>query len=242
MSVRHENVKWVDVSALLTSACVPGDLTKGAQGLRGIASLLVVFTHIARAFDEALFRPSTSLEVAPRILQYPFLRVLVQGRIGVSIFALVTGYVCALKPIRQCRAGKQDEAFVGISKSAFRRLPRLVLPASLATALIWLIAQFGLFEVAKHSEGWWINFTAPPITPFIGQAIKTLFHQILTTWTTKSNMYDVNQWTMLPLLKGSMVVYTMLVATAYTRPRYRMMVALGMFVYYYISNEGESHP
>ncbi|TGO81169.1 hypothetical protein BPOR_1302g00010 [Botrytis porri] len=100
MSVKTENVKWVD-------------------GLRGIASLLVVATHIARAFDPDLFLASSGEGIRPRLLQLPILRILPQGRIGVTIFSLVTGYVCALKPIRQCRAGNPTACFNTISRSAF---------------------------------------------------------------------------------------------------------------------------
>lgn len=50
-------------------------------------------------------------------------------------------------------------------------------------------------------------------------------------------MYEANQWTLLPLLKGAFLVYIMLFATAYIKPRYRMMVEFGMFIYYYIAND-----
>ncbi|KAG9234244.1 acyltransferase 3 [Amylocarpus encephaloides] len=218
MSVKQENVKWVD-------------------GLRGFASLLVVLTHIARSFDEALFLPASAEGAKPRVAQWPFIRILFQGRVGVHIFALVTGYVCALKPIRQCRAGQQEAMFSGISKSAFRRVPRLVLPTTIATTLIWFVTQFGVFEVGTRVEGWWLNFTSPKMTPFIGKAVKTLLINGITTWTKSWNIYDNNQWTLLPLLKGSMLVYMMLIATAYVKPRYRMMASFGMFIYYYISND-----
>jgi len=161
----------------------------------------------------------------------------VQGRIGVSIFSLVTGYVCALKPIRQCRAGQQEAAFVGISKSAFRRAPRLILPTTIATTIIWFITQFGVFQVANHCEGWWLNYTAPEITPYIGTAIKELLLNLILTWTRMWNSYDNNQWTLQPLLKGAFLVYVMLFATAWAKPRYRMMIEMGMFVYYYTSND-----
>lgn len=154
-----------------------------------------------------------------------------------SIFSLVTGYVCALKPIRQCAAGNQEAAFSGIAKSAFRRIPRLLLPTSIATILIWFICQFGVFEVANRVEGWWLNYTSPNITPYIGKAIKMLILNMITTWTRSWNVYDNNQWTLLPLLKGAFLVYVMLFATAYMKPRYRMMVEMGLFVYYYISND-----
>ncbi|KAI9052587.1 hypothetical protein LZ554_003930 [Drepanopeziza brunnea f. sp. 'monogermtubi'] len=218
LTTKPENVKWVD-------------------GLRGLASLLVVFTHIARAFDEPLFKPTSAEGQAPRILQYPIIRILFQGRIGVTIFSLVTGYVCALKPLRQLRAGQQDAAFKGISRSAFRRVPRLILPTSFATTLIWFLCQFGVFEVGNRATGWWLNYTSPSLTPYFGNAVKSLILNLITTWTKSWNIYDNNQWTLLPLLKGSMLVYMFLVATAYCRPRYRMILELALFVYYYISND-----
>ncbi|KAG4438039.1 hypothetical protein IFR05_006498 [Cadophora sp. M221] len=218
MTTKPENVKWVD-------------------GLRGFASLLVVFTHICRAFDEELFKPTSAEGAKPRILQYPIIRILFQGRIGVTIFSLVTGYVCALKPLRQCRAGQQDAMFAGVARSAFRRVPRLILPTTMATTMIWFFCQFGVFEVGNRVNSWWVNYTSPNITPYIGNAVMDLIHHLITTWTKSWNVYDNNQWTLLPLLKGSMLVYMFLVATAFCKARYRMILELAMFVYYYISND-----
>ena len=206
------------------------------QGLRGVASLLVVFIHLTRAFDPELFNP-TSAEGAPaRFFQYPIVRVLFQGRLGVPIFSLVTGYVCALKPIRQFAAGQQDAALRGITKSAFRRIPRLVLPASIATTGIWLICQLGGFEVAHHVSSWWLIYTSPNRLD-LGPAIVNLISNLINTWVRSWNTYEANQWTLLPLLKGAFIIYIMLFATSNMQPRYRMMVELGMFVYYFIAND-----
>ncbi|RKF71412.1 putative acyltransferase family protein [Golovinomyces cichoracearum] len=218
MSTKSENVKWVD-------------------GLRGCASLLVVFTHIARAFDVDLFKPTSAEGIPPRILQYPFIRVLIQGRIGVSIFSLVTGYVCALKPLRQIRSGNVNAAFNSIARSAFRRIPRLILPTTIATVIIWILCQFGLFEVANRVESQWLNHSSPDITPFIGPAIRDLLYNLVSTWTKEFNKYDINQWTLFPLLKGSMMVYITLVATAYCNARYRMLIELCLFMFEYVSKD-----
>ena len=121
----------------------------------------MVLTHIARAFDGELFMSTSKEDLPPRVLQWPFLRILVQGRIGVTIFAFVTGYVCALKPIRLCLQGNQEAAFTSIGKSALRRVPRLVLPAALATTIIWFLTQFGVFLVAKRCDSWWAGATSP---------------------------------------------------------------------------------
>ncbi|OIW26983.1 hypothetical protein CONLIGDRAFT_493802 [Coniochaeta ligniaria NRRL 30616] len=215
---KEGNVKWVD-------------------GLRGIASTLVVLTHIARAFDGDLFLPTSQEDLPPRLLQWPFLRILVQGRIGVTIFAFVTGYVCALKPIRLCLQGNQEAAFTSIGKSALRRVPRLVLPAALATTIIWFLTQFGIFLVAKRCDSWWAGATSPDATPYLGDSVKSLINSIVSTWAHGTNDYDGNQWTLLPLLKGSIWVYVFMVATAFTQQKYRMLLSFGMWMYFFIGSD-----
>ena len=156
-----------------------------------------------------------------------------------SIFSLVTGYVCALKPIRQIRAGHPEQSLSSIARSAFRRVPRLVLPTTIVTIAIWLLAELGTFRVSKSSDSPWIVDTSPNMEPYFGSSIMVLIDNIISTWTRGNNYYDVHQWTLLPLLKGSMLVYMAMVATAYLKTRYRMMIEMALFVYYYISNDGK---
>lgn len=215
---KEGNVKWVD-------------------GLRGLASSTVVITHIARAFDEELFKPAVSENGPWRFLQWPFIRVFIQGRLGVAIFSMVTGYVCALKPIKLSRQGNQEGAMFSMSKSALRRVPRLVIPTTIATLLIWFAAQFGAFKVAKHSGSPWTSYTSPDIFPTLSESLHNLSFNIIQTWTNSQNQYDPNQWTLLPLLRGSMKVYVFILATCFLSPRYRMTAALLMALFYYVSND-----
>lgn len=208
-----------------------------SQGLRGIASLLVVFTHLTRAFDPLLFSSTSAADAAPRLFQLPIIRLLIQGRSGVPIFSLVTGYVCALKPIRLYVTGNQERALKSITQSAFRRIPRLVLPTSIATVGIWIMTELGAFQVTKHVNSWWLVVTSPTQME-IGPSFLQMLTSLLTTWTRQSNDFDINQWTLCPLLKGAYLVYMMLFATAYVKPKYRMMIEMGLVVYYYSISEG----
>lgn len=176
------------------------------------------------------------------MLQLPFLRILVQGRIGVTIFSFVTGYVCALKPIKLYRQNNQDAAFNAVAKSALNRVPRLIIPCSLATVIIWFMAQLGMFLVGKSSDCWWCGKTAPDRMGNIFSSINHLIFNIINTWTHGANAYDGNQWTLLPLLKGSMQVYTFIVATAYLQPRYRMIASLIVYFYFYIGGDCKFYP
>lgn len=69
--------------------------------------------------------------------------------------------------------------------------------------------------------------------------MKSLLYHWITTWTRGWNIYDGNQWTLLPLLKGAMLVYIFMLATGEMKARYRMMSSMGLFVYFYIANDCE---
>ncbi|KAM5447503.1 hypothetical protein McanCB49686_007612 [Microsporum canis] len=207
------NVKWLD-------------------GLRGIASFLVILTHLARAWDYELFSAGPA-EGTPRLLQQPVLRIPWQGRIGVTIFAFLTGYVCALKPLRLSGSGNYSASFTSIAKSAFRRPPRLILPATIALLCTWTIAQFGAFKVATRSDVDWFRAASVKVDPSWLKEISRLFFTILSTWTTSRNDYDDHQWALLPLLKASMLVYILLVATMYVKYHYRLAIYGGMILYFH---------
>lgn len=199
---------------------------------------MVIITHLARAWDTDLFKPRDNDHAAPRILQYPILRIPAQGRIGVTIFAFLTGYVCALKPIRQIRTGNPVAALSTVAKSAFRRVPRLMLPTIIATTIAWFLCQMGAFNVARRSDSWWIANASPVISPTWSAAFHALVENLVGTWVTGHCSYDDHQWTLLPLLKGSMLIYIAIFATAYMHGRYRMLVAAALYGYAYICKDG----
>ncbi|KAJ5381489.1 uncharacterized protein N7496_003917 [Penicillium cataractarum] len=211
----------------------PRKSVKWIDGLRGIASFLVVLTHLARAWDYDLFSPRDTEDAIPRILQWPILRIPWQGRLGVTIFAFLTGYVCALKPLKLSRAGDTTSAFTTIAKSAFRRPPRLIFPATIALVISWTVAQFGGFTVANRSDSWWCRYAAPDLEDSLWKEVLRLGENFLSTWTTGYMAYDDHQWALLPLLKASMLVFILLVATMFMRFRYRVTVYIGMLLYYH---------
>lgn len=237
-----KSVKWIDVSPQLTIYQPHTD--DHGQGLRGIASFLVILTHLARAWDYKLFSPRDNADATPRILQLPILRIPWQGRLGVTIFAFLTGYVCALKPIKQARNGDTLASFTSIAKSAFRRPPRLILPATIAMVISWTMAQCGAFTAANRSDSWWCRYASPvPLKTFREEVIR-LFTSFLSAWTNGNMVYDDHQWALLPLLQASMLVYILLIATTYVQFRWRVVIYVGMYLYFHqdsTRNTGESH-
>lgn len=207
------------------------------QGLRGIASSLVVVKHVTIAWFPYIMWPAPGPDEAPVLLERPYFRVFLQGRIGVAIFSLVTGYVCALKPIKCYANNQHDKAFAAISKSALRRVPRLVLPVALVLVLSCLAAQLGAFEVARHSDGWGLDVTSPPRFDNWFEALWTLMTDEVRVWTHGNSVYGAELWTMLPILKGAFWVYCYLMATAHVKQKYRMVIALTLSMYRYCAND-----
>ncbi|KAL1861398.1 hypothetical protein Daus18300_008929 [Diaporthe australafricana] len=214
---------------------------KWVEGLRGIASVMVVMTHVARAFDFALFFPRDREDVAPRLWQLPIIRVPAQGRIGVPIFAFLTGFVCALKPLKLGRnRHQQGEALMAVAKSAFRRPPRLVLPAAIATFISFCFTAIGGYETAHFCDSFWVRFDAPGMEPTFRREITRLFRTLLTTWTSTDNAYDRHQWAMRPLLVGAFQVYILLAATMGMRVKYRMVVHALLMAYWWLNRQANT--
>jgi peptidoglycan/LPS O-acetylase OafA/YrhL len=171
------------------------------------------------------------------LLQLPFFRVLIQGRIGVAIFCLVTGYVCSLKPIKFFLQGNQRDAYESMNKSAIRRVPRLVLPVVMVITLSGIATQLGAFEVANHCDGYGLPATSPNRRGSISSAIYAMVHDIINVWARGHSEYGAELWTMMPILKGAFWVYAFLLATAHVQQKWRMAIALGLTLFRWSSND-----
>ncbi|KAJ4028943.1 hypothetical protein NW761_014272 [Fusarium oxysporum] len=202
------------------------------EGLRGIASTLVWIAHVTRAFDLDLYSPASGEGLRPRLLQLPFLRIMIQGRLGVIIFIYVTGYVCALKPLALFRRGDYEAGWSCVSKSALRRLPRLLYPSAIATALAWTATQLGLFQAAKMTNSYYLTQTVQDKLP-ISLAVRRLFINIFNTWTGAGNKYDVHQGTLFELFKGGIFVLLFITATAKVQVKFRMGASLLLWAYFW---------
>lgn len=136
-----------------------------------------------------------------------------------------------MKPIRQAQNGNGNQALSGLAFSAFRRTGRLVLPATIATIISWVICQLGLFEIGRTCEAVWIRDTSPKPGPGVTGSVRLLLANLFTTWTSGFNVYDKNQWTFPFLLKGSMLIFITLLATVRIHSNYRILVFLGLYAF-----------
>ena len=132
--------------------------------------------HVVRGFFPLYLSSADSYDATPRLLQRPILRLYSAGPFWVAVFFILSGYVCAVKPLRLADAGKAEEARKSIASSTFRRFLRIGLPATLGTILCWFLSQLGAEELFSEIEVGceWPTFVIPPRIDGIVAPLKTL--------------------------------------------------------------------
>jgi hypothetical protein len=155
------------------------------------------------------------------------------------MFAFLTGYVCAIKPLRQAKSGNVPAALVTLGKSAFRRPPRLIMPATIALVMAWFFAQLGAFEVAHRSDSHWLRRSVPTNIGGLDTEIPRLIRNFQQSWSGANNEYDDHQWALLPLLQGAFLIYVLLFATVFMKFRMRLFTCSVLFVWYWMRTSPE---
>ena len=212
--------------------CTAGSLTRQIKGLRGVASVFVVTSHLVRGYAIWLLRPAVEENGYIPWYEWPFIRAYAEGWPWVAVFLILTGFVNTIQPVQKARTGNTDSSLSGLASSAFRRTLRLVLPCTIATFFSWIIAQCGGYNIARMVDSEWMRSSgSAERSQSVLTAITDLLRAIYRTWAWADNDYDRNQWSMTWFLRGTMLLYVTLLATVRVRPRYRMLIFLALFLY-----------
>ena len=163
------------------------------------------------------------------IWQLPVFRLLAQGHSWVALFLILSGFVNALKPIKLARSNQVENALTNMSLSSFRRTFRLILPATAATLVSWVVCQLGMYEMSRNGDAYWLYTYTPMMSYSWGTALEDLVNALRATWTIGViNPYDQPQWALIYLLMGSMMVFCALLMTVNLTPGWRT-AALSIF-------------
>lgn len=211
------------------------------QGLRGIASVFVVSSHVALCFARYVVPPSFGETGQIALFQRPFFRLVGQGQAFVAIFFVLLGYVNSLKAVQLARAGAVNDALSSLASSAFRRTGRLVFPAAAVTVIAWFFCQLGAFQLALKTDAYWLRATSPRPSPSWPAAISDLVRQLISTWFYGDNAYDQPQWALLPLFKGSLYVFMTLLATVNSTPKFRLLAEAILYMWSWAIGDGRSY-
>ncbi|OQD73545.1 hypothetical protein PENDEC_c014G06124 [Penicillium decumbens] len=187
------------------------------DGLRGVAALTVVTYHLCSCFANWLNSPAISENGSVYLFQYPFLRLVVAGRLAVALFFIITGYVNSFNSRKQIRNG--DFTF------ALSRLARTVL-------MVWFVCQLNGFQIASQVDSGWIRGSGTPTPgPTFCNAINGLLRNLILFWHNGVSEYDHTYWTIPFFLKGSMLVYVTLLGTTYTQPKYTKLILIFLYLF-----------
>ena len=168
------------------------------EGLRGIAALVVVFSHCAWAFFPYLQSglPAHLLAGWEPFVQNSPLTVLYNGTASVAIFFVMSGYVLTRRYFEQPESARLDEA-------AIKRFPRLGVPVFASVLLGYAVIKLGLISDVvpngRHFLGDWYHIHAR-----IFLAVKdALFGSLLLG----HNGYNYVLWTINVELIGSIGLF-----------------------------------
>lgn len=207
--------------------------TAWLDGLRGVASLLVVFHHCSVLWYMPLNRGWHSSPADVSLVQLPIIRLFYSGPPMVAIFFIISGFSLSYKALSLTRHGRHEMLLDSLSSSVLRRGLRLVLPPAVVTFFSMLATYLQLYGTGpdgreppqsphlwEHLKSWWRSVfeLADPFRPllFPGAYLPT---------------YDRNLWTIPVELHGSMVIFVTLLGLARVRGRYRMGLLCGLVLY-----------
>lgn len=206
--------------------------------MRGFAAVGVVCSHLSLSFARENIPPSDGGRDGPtRLFQRPVFRLIVQGQAFLALFFILTGFVNSLKPLKQTQANNVERALVQLAHSSFNRIPRLILPAAAVTVITWFACQLGFFELARHSNAYWLAINSKQPSPSWFSATQDLVTALRDTWVWAENPYDQPQWALPYLLKASMYIFVMLLITSTTRPTFRLCAFAMGYCWSWVAND-----
>lgn len=192
---------------------------KYMEGLRGLATIIVVLSHFAVFFYPALYTgdPSEARFVSKLdiVIAGTPLNLIYNGNFAVCIFFLLSGYVLSYKFFKT-----NDYEYV--ISGAFRRYFRLLIPVLAVNIITFFLMSEGLFfnKQVGYSIGstLWLN-QQWSFTPTVPNLLKESF---IGVFFLQAENYNPAQWTMTYELLGSYLVFAVL--ALFGRYKYRNFV------------------
>lgn len=211
--------------------------TSYLDGLKGFAAFLVYWMHNTfhtHSLAIRVFESGWGWDGRFHFVTFPFIRTFfVGGHLSVATFYVISGYVLTTKPMTLLQAGKFTELGDNLASALFRRWARLYIPVALTTLIY--ITIWHAFDVpttypphkATYAEelwGWYKNF----------KSYSFIFKNEPVPWMD----YNQHTWSIPTEFLGSIVVFTACLTFSRCTNNMRLLLEIGLFLYFYIIVNG----
>lgn len=204
------------------------------DGLRGFAAFLVYWQHHEGwAHDEKenrMMENAFGFEGNYRFSAFHGARLMFNGgHFAVACFFVISGYVLSVKPLSLIQAGEQAKLADNLASQLFRRWMRLYIP---------LIATTFLYMLTWHAfGGLWIHRAQKQSN--MGDEMWSWYAD-LKNFSFVFNMggepwfnYNFHLWSIPVEMKGSIAIYTILLALSRATTNARLWCC-GMLIFYFM--------
>jgi peptidoglycan/LPS O-acetylase OafA/YrhL len=239
----HHTVKWtIDIlrpSVLTKRPRKEPNSTSWLDGLRGFAALLVYCQHHAGwahvgTEGNAIMESALGYKDQYYFACVPGIRLFFTGgHVAVCVFFFISGYVLSAKPLALIHAGEFLKLEDSLSSAMFRRWPRLFLPAAFTTfiyATSWHL--FGIWTAVPAHQ----NTYAKEVVAWAGDFSR--FSWPFRGGTTIYSRYNFHLWSIAVEFRGSIVIFTSLLAFSRCRRNARLLGQAILTFYFLFITDG----
>lgn len=210
------------------------------DGLRGFAALLVFSLHhqIWGHFDvqgQSVLENAFGWKGEYYFVCLPGIRILFSGgNLAVAIFYVISGYVLSIKPISLLQAEEILELADTLGSSIFRRWLRLYIPV-ICTTFLWM-SSWHLLGIRSPNGS-----SDAPAGSYIAEAWK--WFRDFATYSfvfqgQTSTKYNDQTWSIPVEFRGSLVVYTSMLAFAKFTTVARLCSEAALILYFFYIVQG----
>ncbi|KAI4853757.1 hypothetical protein E4T44_00637 [Aureobasidium sp. EXF-8845] len=184
------------------------------DGLRGFAALLVFSLHHqvwghSGTGGEFILENAFGWNGIYQIICFPGLRIFFSGgHLAVAVFFVVSGYVLSIKPLTLIQAGDTTKMSENLASALFRRWLRLYIPVA-GTTFLWM-TSWHLFQIKSSNP-----IAQSPESTYLRELWKWYcdFKNYSFVFQGEAwNTYNDHTWSIPMEFRGSIVVYTSLLA------------------------------
>jgi len=204
------------------------------DGLRGFAALLVFSLHHqvwghSGIGGEFILENAFGWDGKYYLVCIPGLRILFSGgHLAVAVFFVISGYVLCAKPLSLIQAGEQIKLADNLASALFRRWLRLYIPVAGSTFL-WM-TSWHLFNIRSSNP--------------IAQAPESSWRAEIWKWYCDFknysfvfqgepwNAYNDHTWSIPMEFRGSLVVFTCMLAFSRCSRNARLWCEVGLIYYF----------